>query len=307
MVLSELHELIETLQARIDAHRSAFQQNEALTRYALIDPLLRGLGWDTSNPSQVLVEFRSQSGSADYALLGDDGRPRVIVEAKKLGTPLAGAVRQLIGYCIEDGIEFCVLTDGQSWELYRTFDPVPLNQKLVVKLDLAGESSETCLKALALWRPSVAVGSVQVGATPIVETPATVKHPHQTPAPLPATRTPLSQLSVEKGSSPSAIGLPSGDVLETSKWTELATTIVSWLVDQHHLNDSHLPILGGKRRYLIAAQPLHPTGKPFVLGRQIGQYFIETNYSANNQIANMRRIIEHVGLNSADFAVQVRE
>ena len=85
MVLDDLHELIETLQARLDAHASELQKNEALTRYALIDPLLRGLGWDTSDPSQVLVEFRSQNGAADYALLGAGGRPLVIVEAKKLG------------------------------------------------------------------------------------------------------------------------------------------------------------------------------------------------------------------------------
>ena len=39
MVLDELQELIETLQTRIGVHASALQQNEALTRYALIDPM----------------------------------------------------------------------------------------------------------------------------------------------------------------------------------------------------------------------------------------------------------------------------
>ena len=62
MVLDDLHELIETLQTRIDQHASALQQSEALTRYALIDPLLRALGWDTGDPSQVLVEYRSSVG-----------------------------------------------------------------------------------------------------------------------------------------------------------------------------------------------------------------------------------------------------
>ena len=62
MVLEELHELVEALKARIDAHSVELQKSEALTRYALIDPLLRALGWDTADPSQVLVEFRSASG-----------------------------------------------------------------------------------------------------------------------------------------------------------------------------------------------------------------------------------------------------
>ena len=53
MDLDELRDLIETLQQRIEKHGSALQASEALTRYALIDPLLRTLGWDTGDPSQV--------------------------------------------------------------------------------------------------------------------------------------------------------------------------------------------------------------------------------------------------------------
>ena len=44
MVLDSLLELVETLRERIDEHRGALKQSEALTRYALIDPMLRELG-----------------------------------------------------------------------------------------------------------------------------------------------------------------------------------------------------------------------------------------------------------------------
>ena len=140
MLLDDLQTLIETLRERITKHGPALRQNEALTRYALIDPLLRELGWDTSNPSQVLVEVRFGSGSADYALLGTDGKPRVIVEAKKLGTPLKNAVSQGINYTTEDGILYFALTDGQHWELYETHRAVPLHDKLVMKLTSAAQS-----------------------------------------------------------------------------------------------------------------------------------------------------------------------
>ena len=59
MSLEELHRLIEALQVRISEHRAELQKSEALTRYVLIDPLLRALGWDTGNPSQVVPEFRA--------------------------------------------------------------------------------------------------------------------------------------------------------------------------------------------------------------------------------------------------------
>ena len=50
MILESLLELVETLKARIDTHGDQLRQSEALTRYALIDPLLRELGWDTEDP-----------------------------------------------------------------------------------------------------------------------------------------------------------------------------------------------------------------------------------------------------------------
>ena len=62
MPLESLLELVETLRKRIDEHGAALRQSEALTRYALIDPLLRELGWDTEDPALVVPEFRSSAG-----------------------------------------------------------------------------------------------------------------------------------------------------------------------------------------------------------------------------------------------------
>ena len=36
-----------------DKYRHDLLNNELLTRYVLIDPLLRALGWDTENPEEV--------------------------------------------------------------------------------------------------------------------------------------------------------------------------------------------------------------------------------------------------------------
>ena len=58
MILESLLELVETLKARIDTHGDQLRKSEALTRYALIDPLLRELGWDTEDPNRSLVRPR---------------------------------------------------------------------------------------------------------------------------------------------------------------------------------------------------------------------------------------------------------
>ena len=54
----------------MEEHGSELRQSEALTfRYALIDPLLRELGWDTTDPALVIPEYQSGNGRADYALI----------------------------------------------------------------------------------------------------------------------------------------------------------------------------------------------------------------------------------------------
>ena len=67
MILESLLELVETLKARIDEHGDQLRQSEALTRYALIDPLLRELGWDTEDPDVIRPEYESDQPKADYA------------------------------------------------------------------------------------------------------------------------------------------------------------------------------------------------------------------------------------------------
>ena len=64
--------------------------DETRTRYTLIDPVLRSLGWDLSDPAQVRVEIDINVSTAvkkvDYALYksGSGGRPWILVEAKRL-------------------------------------------------------------------------------------------------------------------------------------------------------------------------------------------------------------------------------
>ena len=87
MPSKSLFQLVEELAGRTQRHSATLSQNEMLTRYVLIDPLLRELGWNTEDPEQVLPEYNSGSGYADYALLSD-GKPIILIEAKRLDTPL---------------------------------------------------------------------------------------------------------------------------------------------------------------------------------------------------------------------------
>ena len=160
MLLDSLLKLVETLRERIDEHGDALRQSEAMTRYALIDPMLRELGWNTDDPALVVPEYSRQSngGAArpptiDYALHRTrEFRPiLMMVEAKKLGTQLQDAVGQGIQYCLMEGTSYFALTDGNRWEIYRIQGGVPIADQRIVEFDLKGQSpAEVCLKALGV-------------------------------------------------------------------------------------------------------------------------------------------------------------
>lgn len=318
MVLDELHELIETLQARIASHAAALQQSEALTRYALIDPLLRELGWDTGDPDQVIPEYRSAAGSADYALFGQSNKPQVIIEAKKLGTQLDFKVRQQVtGYCQEEGIPYAVITDGRRWELYDVFKPVAMKDSIVVEITLDGPTAKTSLDALALWRPSVAGGTIQVGAKPLVSrteassvgTPTAVPPINSVDQPLDDGWQALSGFAPKAGEYPDALRLPNGTEIEAKWWGPFIEAIVRHLSEQGHLTVAHLPMRNSNGRYVLTLKsdpPKGPQGQPVKNMRVVDQYLLNTNFQAAANASNARLIIQQVGLDPADFAVRLQ-
>ena len=323
MLLNDLHELIETLQARIATHGEALRQSEALTRYALVDPLLRALGWDTSDPAQVLPEYRSPAGSADYVLLGKSNKPQVIIEAKRLGTQLDARVRkQVTSYCQEEGVPFAVITDGKRWEIYDIFRPVALRDSMIAILDFEKDSAMTSLQALALWRPGAESGVVKPAAEPIVDqrSPARPYPPGlnersesageqaESPSADPAGHWQvLAQFRPEGRIKPAALRLPDGSVAVTPNWSDLVPEIVRWLRERGALDDDALPIQAPKaKRFIVSVSPQHPNGAEFAQFRQVGSWYVEKNHSARSHIKNARIVIERGGHNPADFAVRLQ-
>jgi hypothetical protein len=190
MQLDELHELIQTLKDHSLTYSDKLRKNEALTRYTLIDPFLRELGWDTGNPAQVIPEYQAGGGRADYALL-HEGKPVIMIEAKSLGSNLHDtALIQGITYCVGEGTPYFAVTDGMIWEVYETFKQVPTEQKLLAKFDLGSTPpTEAVLSSLIFWRLNVESRNLTTAGYPIVvppeEPPIVVQHPRH-PVDLPS-------------------------------------------------------------------------------------------------------------------------
>lgn len=113
--------------------------NEAVTRSNLIDPLLKFLGWDIHDFMEVEQEKQVISRNVvDYALK-IDGISKLYIEAKKINDDLTDIrnISKAISYTNDDGIEWCLITNGDKLNLYQTRKPGNLNEKLVLGIQIS--------------------------------------------------------------------------------------------------------------------------------------------------------------------------
>lgn len=300
MLLDDLYQVIEKLRERMENHQDKLRQSEALTRNALVDPLLRALGWDTEDPALAMPEYRLGSGFADYALL-NAGKPAIVIEAKKLGTPLYSAAEQSVTYCVNDGIRYFVATDGRKWDVYETHRPVPLAEKKIVSFDITDSPADVCLDALVLWRRSVQRGIVRKAQTPLLESVSDLPvEPVQPPVvPVPQGNwQPLTQLKPVKGDKPPPqIRFPDGSTAQIQYWYSITLEIVRWLYQQGKLDETHIPVQGRtKSTYILSNEPSNPTGRKFYGAKAVGEWYIDADVrDTRTQVENAVSIIEKVG------------
>lgn len=114
--------------------------NEAATKNACIEPILRALGWDPSDDEEVVPEWgKSQAaGRADYALITEHGgHPIAVLEAKSLTTTISDKdVIQTLNYAHSQQVTWAIVTNGLSWRLYDALKPAQWNERLVWSIQI---------------------------------------------------------------------------------------------------------------------------------------------------------------------------
>ena len=134
--------LEQTLRTVIGRLNSGKLDNEAQVKSAVVQPVLRELGWDDADPNACKPEFAVERRFVDYALL-DDGKPRVFIEAKHLDAKVGKGEDQLFGYASNRGVPLLVLTNGWYWDFYLSMaEGLPADRRFY-SLDLRLED-KTC-------------------------------------------------------------------------------------------------------------------------------------------------------------------
>ena len=121
------------LKENIDILKNKFAElqnrnpSEANTQFWLINPFLKSLGYNTSDPGLVHHQFNadpndSKTGIVDYAILRHK-RPIIFIEAKKLREPLDNYVGQIRHYFNNVWeVDFAILTNGNEYRFYTDLD-----------------------------------------------------------------------------------------------------------------------------------------------------------------------------------------
>lgn len=147
-----LGEAISKLLTAACALKASSAANEANTKALLIEPLIAALGWDPADLASVEREVKVFEGTfLDYALkLG--GEPRLYVEAKALNENLEEKkfIAQTVNYANNDGVVWCVLTNGMRVAVYKTNEPAAMDRKLLFEVNLGDESESISEKAKLL-------------------------------------------------------------------------------------------------------------------------------------------------------------
>ena len=310
-LLEPLVATIEAIRARIATHGASLRQNETRTRTALIDPLLQALGWDTADPALVTPEYRVDVGWADYALISAGNKPAAVIEAKRLGSIVENHLEQAVGYCIQQGIAYAGVTDGNHWQLYRTFEPVPLVEKLVLDVTIADtQAHETALKLLLLWRLNLPTGQPVEAKAPILvdlrtDTP---QAPDSLVPTTPASTTrapdqsssghwiPLSKISpsdiTERGN-PKVIRFSNGYTRDIKNFRDALTETANYLAETGKITASAFP---NHRLAFINSSPNSPGGTPYRSYKAVsGELYVNVNWNRSNLIKYSKRLLDHCG------------
>jgi hypothetical protein len=132
-VASRLSNGLKRFQPIIDASK-ARDDGEGDTVIIVTDVLAEVFGYDKYN--ELTAEFAIRGTYCDLAIKLD-GSVQALVEVKAIGSELKDPhVKQAVDYAANQGVDWVVLTNGTTWRIYRVLFAKPIEQELVIEINL---------------------------------------------------------------------------------------------------------------------------------------------------------------------------
>ncbi|WP_426490218.1 hypothetical protein [Hymenobacter sp. 102] len=295
--LASLYTVLQAVRTSAGLNAPLLRKNEAATRAALIDPVLRALGWDTANVQMVEPE-KTIGGDlrVDYLLRDSTGKPHLVIEAKCLDASLDkhGYVSKVLGYALGFKVQTVFITDGLSWHCYSnlhkgnteaiTFsladDLLPAALHLIQWLDAAQSGYGVALPVPAVpeaaFIPSVVTKDDKQPKLhkAVVEQTDFVELTH------------LNMLPSLPEHKPKLLRLPDGSVADLKTWKGILHKVGEFVLAQNPVITFPYPDRAGKKTALLSLQKPTAGLSSSAFSHQGKTVFLHTNYSASACIAN---------------------
>jgi hypothetical protein len=148
-------------------------KTEAATRTALVEPFIRALGYDTSDPTEVVPEFGAdldvpgvpKNKKIDYGIL-KEGKPIILIECKCHTDKLIDGYKQLFHYGVATDTRIGVLTNGVIYRFYAELDkPGRLDEAPFLELDMLNLQEPLVEELKKLTKPALSVSEMLTAAS----------------------------------------------------------------------------------------------------------------------------------------------
>lgn len=150
--------LLETLEK---IRNSPDPENEKAVEAKILTPILENLGWDTLGADlyyRYPVGDKRDRGEVDLALKIKK-RTVALIEAKASREKLEDHVGQVLRYAFLEGVQICVLTNGQEWWLYLPREEGPPLERRFSAFNIKVDSVEKIAGNLEAYLSKENLGS----------------------------------------------------------------------------------------------------------------------------------------------------
>jgi hypothetical protein len=147
-IASRLSNGLKRFQPIIDAAK-ARDDGEGDTVIIVTDVLAEVFGYDKYN--ELTAEFAIRGTYCDLAIKLD-GAVQALVEVKAIGSELKEAhVKQAVDYAANQGVDWVILTNAAIWRVYRVLFTKPIEQDLVIEVNICALNPKTDSDLEALY------------------------------------------------------------------------------------------------------------------------------------------------------------
>jgi len=131
-MFKEFEKEISKLAKRIEQTKE-FTHTEESTKMSFVLPFFKVLGYDYTDPREVVAEFTADINSknmdkVDYVIM-DNGQPAILVECKHWSVKLDSHINQLLKYFVSTSAKFAILTNGIDYFFYTDLETTNILDK----------------------------------------------------------------------------------------------------------------------------------------------------------------------------------